>query len=119
MWVFWAFLTVLGFVASLKRMAERATECYCARRKLRRVRKAKQAQIGEALERAASHGARPVLVHWKVSAVVPKCRPIVSFGQFSVGAAFSRELPHPRGSEGEAVAKRLDEAVLSLKRACA
>src|SRR5204862_2974646 len=38
MWVFWALFTVFGFVASLKRMVERATEHYCARRKLRRAR---------------------------------------------------------------------------------
>lgn len=38
MWVFWAMLTILGFVSSLKRMTERTTERYCARRKLRRAR---------------------------------------------------------------------------------
>ncbi len=37
-WVFWAILTVLGFVSSLKKATERATERYCARRKLRRAR---------------------------------------------------------------------------------
>jgi hypothetical protein len=37
MWLFWAVVTALGFVASLKRAAERATERYCARRKLRRA----------------------------------------------------------------------------------
>jgi hypothetical protein len=37
LWVFWALLTIFSFVASLKRMAERATEHYCARRKLRRI----------------------------------------------------------------------------------
>jgi hypothetical protein len=38
MWVFWAVLTIFGFVSALKRMTERATERYCARRKLRRAR---------------------------------------------------------------------------------
>jgi len=38
MWLFWALLTIFGFVASLKRTAERMTERYCARRKLRRAR---------------------------------------------------------------------------------
>jgi hypothetical protein len=42
MWVFWAALTIFGFAASLKRMAERATERYCARRKLRRARAREQ-----------------------------------------------------------------------------
>jgi hypothetical protein len=36
MWIFWALLTAFGLVSSLKRMAERITERYCARR--RRVR---------------------------------------------------------------------------------
>jgi hypothetical protein len=38
MWLFWALLTVFGFAASLKRTAERMTERYCARRRLRRAR---------------------------------------------------------------------------------
>ena len=38
MWMAWALLTVLGFAASLKRMTERTTERYCARRKLRLAR---------------------------------------------------------------------------------
>jgi hypothetical protein len=38
MWLFWAIVTVFGFVSSLKRMAERITERYCARRRLRLTR---------------------------------------------------------------------------------
>jgi hypothetical protein len=38
MWVFWALVMLLGFVSSLKRMTERITERYCARRKRRRAR---------------------------------------------------------------------------------
>jgi hypothetical protein len=34
-WVFWAIVTVFGFVSSLKRMAERITERHCVRRRLR------------------------------------------------------------------------------------
>ena len=37
-WLFWAIVTLLSFVSSLKRMTERITERYCVRRKLRRVR---------------------------------------------------------------------------------
>ena len=37
-WLFWAAVTLLGFVSSLKRMTERITERYCARRKVRRAR---------------------------------------------------------------------------------
>jgi len=51
MWIFWALFTVFGFVASLKRMAERATERYCARRKLRRARAA-QCKLDERREQA-------------------------------------------------------------------
>ena len=39
MWLFWAIVTVFGFVSSLKRMAERITERYCVRRRLRLTRK--------------------------------------------------------------------------------
>ena len=39
MWLFWAIVTVFGFVSSLKRMAERVTERYCVRRRLRLTRK--------------------------------------------------------------------------------
>jgi hypothetical protein len=38
MWIFWAVLTLFGIASSLKRMTERATERYCARRKVRRAR---------------------------------------------------------------------------------
>ena len=46
MWLFWAVVTALGFVASLKRSAERATERYCARRKLRRARAQRELLVG-------------------------------------------------------------------------
>jgi hypothetical protein len=39
MWMFWATLTILGFVSSLKKATERTTERYCARRKRRRARR--------------------------------------------------------------------------------
>ncbi|HEX4827573.1 MAG TPA: hypothetical protein VFV12_05055, partial [Xanthobacteraceae bacterium] len=38
-WLFWAIVTLLGFVSSLKRMTERITERYCMRRRLRLTRK--------------------------------------------------------------------------------
>ncbi len=38
LWMLWAIVTVFGFIAALKRTCERATERYCARRKLRRAR---------------------------------------------------------------------------------
>jgi hypothetical protein len=50
MWLFWAIVTLLGFVSSLKRMIERITERYCARRRLRRAR------CGAPLALIPSHG---------------------------------------------------------------
>jgi hypothetical protein len=46
MWMFWAILTILGFVSSLKKATERTTERYCAHRKRRRARRrARQERI--------------------------------------------------------------------------
>jgi hypothetical protein len=42
-WLFWALVTLLTFVSSLKRATERITERYCVRRKLRRARRAHHA----------------------------------------------------------------------------
>jgi hypothetical protein len=36
-WIFWALLTLVGFVSALKRTCERATERYCERRRARRL----------------------------------------------------------------------------------
>jgi hypothetical protein len=44
MWIFWAMLTLFGFVSSLKRMTERTTERYCAMRRRRRARRARRQQ---------------------------------------------------------------------------
>jgi len=54
MWMFWALLTLFGFVSSLKRMTERTTERYCARRKLRLARERAQCEREEARRRAAA-----------------------------------------------------------------
>lgn len=40
MWLFWALVTLVGFVSSLKRIAERMTERSCRRHKLRRASRA-------------------------------------------------------------------------------
>jgi hypothetical protein len=37
-WMLWALVTAFGLVSALKRMTERSTERYCARRRRRRVR---------------------------------------------------------------------------------
>ena len=43
-WLFWALVTLFAFISSLKRATERITERYCARRKLRRARRAHHAR---------------------------------------------------------------------------
>ena len=54
MWMFWAILTIFGFVSSLKRTTERITERYCARRKLRRARAQAEHERCEREQRAAA-----------------------------------------------------------------
>ncbi len=78
MWMFWAVLTIFGFVSSLKRMTERATERYCARRKLRRVRaQHERAQrercAGEQrLAALAASEEQPTLIYSSAPALAPK-----------------------------------------------
>jgi hypothetical protein len=43
-WLFWALLTLLAFISSLKRATERITERYCVQRKRRRARRAHHAR---------------------------------------------------------------------------
>jgi hypothetical protein len=54
-WVFWAIVTVFGFVSSLKRMAERITERYCVRRRLRLTRKGGASRPSSPLALIPSH----------------------------------------------------------------
>jgi hypothetical protein len=80
MWIFWAALTIFGFASSLKRMTERATERYCARRKLRRARiLAQQArEEGERCAREqrlallAASAEEPTVIYSTAPALVPK-----------------------------------------------
>ena len=77
MWMFWAVFTVFSFVASLKRMTERSTERYCARRRARiarRERKLARAQALEAVQQAAASvdaAAEPQLVHAAAPSLAP------------------------------------------------
>ncbi|MFL6832493.1 MAG: hypothetical protein ACJ8F0_07855 [Xanthobacteraceae bacterium] len=47
MWLFWALVTLLGFVTSLKRMTEAIAQRSCMRRKLRRARRAHAQSISQ------------------------------------------------------------------------
>ncbi len=78
LWLFWALLTVFGFVSSLKRMTERATERYCARRKLRRARAQLRQQQHEQGRRAREQRVvalaaadEPTLVYCTAAALAP------------------------------------------------
>jgi hypothetical protein len=80
LWVFWAALTVFGFASSLKRMTERATERYCARRKLRHAR-ARALHEREERERCAreqrlaslaTSSEEPTVIYSTAPALVPK-----------------------------------------------
>jgi hypothetical protein len=44
MWLFWALMTLLAFISSLKRATERIAERSCVRRKRRRARRAHHAR---------------------------------------------------------------------------
>jgi len=77
MWMFWALFTIVGFISSLKRMTERSTERYCARRRARiarRERKLARAQALEAVQRAASvdAAAEPQLVRSAAPSLAPR-----------------------------------------------
>jgi hypothetical protein len=56
LWVFWALLTLFGFVSSIKATAERLTMSYLQRQKARRSRKQMAAASPPALAAAIAHG---------------------------------------------------------------
>ncbi len=76
MWMFWALLTLFGFVSSLKRMTERTTERYCARRKLRLARERAQCEREEARRRAAAAPLdEPTIIYSSSPSLAPRAGP--------------------------------------------
>jgi hypothetical protein len=88
MWVVWAALAIFGFVASLKRMTEAATERYCARRKLRRARagERREREERERLDRErcerekrlaalAASAEEPTVIYSSAPTLAPKLAP--------------------------------------------
>jgi hypothetical protein len=71
MWVFWAALTILGFVTSLKRTAERMTERYCVRRKLRRARERERCEREQRAAALAASAPEPTLIYSNAPSLVP------------------------------------------------
>jgi hypothetical protein len=94
MWMFWALLTVFGFVSSLKKMSERATERYCARRRLRIAREREACARAEreaaahdtALAARAASSEEPAVIYSSSPALVPQ----------SLGPAPQLPAPTPR-----------------------
>jgi hypothetical protein len=93
MWLFWAALTLFGFVSSLKRTTERATERYCLQRKRRRAR-AREREEAEKQERyareqraaeLAAAAAEPPVIYSTAPGFAPSIAP----------AAPAREPPPP------------------------
>ena len=67
MWMFWAILTIFGFVSSLKKMTERTTERYCARRRRRiaraRDRREREQAQKERLAMLAATAEEPTVIY--------------------------------------------------------
>src|SRR5262249_1553776 len=128
MWVFWAALTVFGFAASLKRMAERATERYCARLKLRLARARERPEREEnrqGRERYAREQRLAVLaIPAKEPAITYPAAPTLAAKLARIEPFDLRRPPWPklavanrRGFESDC--ERLEKAVASLRAACA
>ncbi len=85
MWMFWAILTVFGFVSSLKKMTERATERYCARRRRRIARRRDRMLREQAVEQArlaklALSAEEPQVIYSSSPALVPQAMPAAQAG---------------------------------------
>jgi hypothetical protein len=80
MWMFWAILTVFGFVSSLKKTTERATERYCAGRRRRIARKRERAErerVAQAtrLAKLAYPAEEPPVIYSSSPALAPQLAP--------------------------------------------
>ena len=82
-WMLWALVTAFGLVSALKRMTERSTERYCARRRRRaRERQVRELQVREqAGRRECEQGAvsptaaAPTVIAFPAPALVPERSP--------------------------------------------
>ena len=127
MWIFWAIMTVYGFVASLKRMTERTTERYCAHRRRRRARREKRRAEEEAEHCAAASAPEPdepTVIYSNAPGLVPSLVPkLDSTYRPSPPSWSGLATPRQRGSQpgmratSEARVESLDRAVLSFRSA--
>jgi hypothetical protein len=86
-WMLWALVTAFGLVSALKRMTERSTERYCARRRRLRERQVRELQVRElqvreqAGRRECEQGAvsptaaAPTVIAFPAPALVPERSP--------------------------------------------
>lgn len=75
MWIFWAVLTLFGFVSSLKRMTERTTERYCAMRRRRRARRARRQEVSPAPQSVPEE---PPVIFSTAPGIVPDLMPCLA-----------------------------------------
>jgi hypothetical protein len=103
MWLFWALLTMLGFVASLKRMTERATERYCLHRRRRIARKQREEEERctreQRLAALVASAEEPPVIYSSAPALAPK----IEVTEENPAAAL-RELARPSRALGDRVA---------------
>jgi len=127
MWLFWAILTVFGFVSSLKRMTERTTERYCARRKLRRARERERCEREQREQREQEQEQRlaaiaaPVGEPTVIFSTSPALAPRIGSGDRRAAPAWpGLALPPRRGGGAEtdraSGANSGEHSVLSFQR---
>ena len=89
LWLLWAMVAVFGFISALKRTCERATERYCARRKLRRAR---QTAAGRKVEIVRGHAA---------AVVRSRQEPTLIYAKQSAGTATTKTTRQPFNDTGQ------------------
>jgi hypothetical protein len=88
MWIFWAVLTLFGFVSSLKRMTERTTERYCAMRRRRRARRARRQQQAPCAPKDMPE--QPPVIYSTAPGIVPDLMPYLQRPTFALARVRAR-----------------------------
>ncbi len=101
-WMLWALVTAFGLVSALKRMTERSTERYCARRRRRRARErqVRELQVREqAGRRECEQGAVSPTAEAPTVIAIPRAGPGAGTQPHASGT--DRTHRHPVSSRGE------------------
>jgi hypothetical protein len=124
MWMFWALLTVFGFVSSLKKMTERSTERYCARRRVRVARKRERRERERAAEEVrlamlAKSAEEPAVIYSSSPALAPQSAPVGPTKAEIVRLPRGPSLPaaHPASEARDREPEPLESTVLSFRDA--